>query len=60
MEESGMSYVERIDALKSRHQFLEHELKLEGQRPLPDSALIIRLKREKLWIKDEMSRLVRN
>lgn len=55
-----MSYVERIDALKSRHQFLEHELKLEGQRPLPDSSLIIRLKREKLWIKDEMSRLVRN
>lgn len=55
-----MSYVERIDALKSRHQFLEHELKLEAQRPLPDSSLIIRLKREKLWIKDEMSRLVRN
>ena len=60
MEESGMSYVERIDALKSRHQFLEHELKLEAQRPLPVSSLIIRLKREKLWIKVEMSRLVRN
>jgi hypothetical protein len=29
-----MSYVERIDALKSRHQFLEHELKQEAQRPL--------------------------
>lgn len=52
-----MSSEERIEALKMKHQTLEIELKNENQRPLPDSSVINKLKREKLRLKDEMARL---
>jgi len=52
-----MSFEERIESLRLKHETLETELKLESQRPLPDLAAIGKLKREKLRIKDEINRL---
>jgi hypothetical protein len=47
----------RLDALRSRHSELEARLESESSRPLPDNSLIATLKRQKLAIKDEMSRM---
>lgn len=47
----------RIDALKERHAVLETKLEREQTRPMPDNGLMASLKREKLQLKDEMSRL---
>ncbi|HEX8642752.1 MAG TPA: YdcH family protein [Allosphingosinicella sp.] len=47
----------RIAALQTQHAGLERRIAEESQRPLPDSALIARLKKEKLWVKEEMNGL---
>lgn len=52
-----MSFEDRIESLRLKHQALEQELHDESLRPLPDSALIAKLKREKLRLKDEIERL---
>lgn len=52
-----MSVEERITSLRSKHAVLEVELQEEVRRPLPDAATINKLKREKLKLKDELSRL---
>lgn len=52
-----MAFEDRIESLRSKHQALEAELKMETQRPLPDPSIINKLKKEKLRLKDEMSRL---
>ncbi len=52
-----MSFEDRIESLRLKHQSLEDELKAEGQRPSPDANVISRLKREKLKLKDEINRL---
>lgn len=52
-----MAFEDRIDSLRSKHQALDTELKMETQRPLPDPSIIAKLKKEKLRLKDEMSRL---
>lgn len=52
-----MSFEERIEALQVRHQSLDAEIELESRRPLPDTATVHKLKREKLRLKDEMVRL---
>jgi hypothetical protein len=49
----------RLDALNSRHTELETLLEHETARPMPDSSLIATLKRQKLAIKDEMTRMAR-
>jgi len=46
-----------IAALQTRHAGLDHRIAEESQRPQPDSALIARLKKEKLWLKEEISGL---
>jgi hypothetical protein len=43
-------------ALESRHARLDTRLAAETARPAPDAAVIARLKREKLRVKDELSR----
>lgn len=48
---------DRIETLRSRHENLEQELDKEHSRPLPNPSTIRELKRRKLLIKDEMSRL---
>ena len=52
-----MSLQARIDSLKDRHQTLESRIVAEDQRPKPDADALIRLKGEKLRLKDELERL---
>lgn len=47
----------RLSALASKHADLEHEIELEVHRPQPDSLHLTELKRQKLRVKEEMSRL---
>jgi len=46
----------RIEALRARHGKLEARIETEHQRPLPDTSVLQRLKREKLHLKDELAR----
>jgi uncharacterized protein len=41
-------------SLKSRHAQLDAQIHAEERRPAPDSALLARLKKEKLRLKDEI------
>lgn len=52
-----MSLESRLDSLKERHALLETRIADEDQRPRPDSDALMRLKLEKLHLKDEMERL---
>lgn len=52
-----MSLNTRLDALKERHASLEMRIFDEDQRPRPNSEALMRLKLEKLRLKEEMERL---
>ena len=52
-----MSTVDHIEALKAKHASLEHALNEESSRPHPDDYAICSLKKRKLQIKDEITRL---
>jgi len=52
-----MSLNTRLDALKERHASLEIRIFDEDNRPRPDSETLMRLKIEKLRLKEEMERL---
>lgn len=52
-----MTSEDRIESLRAKHQALETELKNETQRPNPDPAIVSKIKKEKLRIKDEIARL---
>jgi hypothetical protein len=52
-----MTLQSRIESLKSRHAELEGRIADEDQRPRPDADLMMRLKVEKLRLKEEMERL---
>ena len=43
-----------VEALASKHAALEAQIDAEETRPHPDDTLLMRLKREKLRLKDEM------
>ena len=45
---------QRLRALKRRHEQLENKVDAELKRPNPCSVELKRLKREKLYLKDEM------
>ncbi len=45
-----------MSALRIKHQELEAQLDREENRPLPDSRLILNLKKQKLQLKDVMAR----
>ena len=53
-----MSYSARLDALKQRHASLETRISDEDHRPRPDSDTLMRLKLEKLHLKEEMEKLL--
>ncbi|WP_082356020.1 YdcH family protein [Novosphingobium sp. AAP83] len=46
-----------ISALQTKHAGLERQIHAEMNRPLPDETLVAQLKRKKLKIKEELSRL---
>jgi hypothetical protein len=52
-----MSMSEHVDSLRDKHAHLEQVIDEEMHRPLPDQSLLSRLKREKLKLKDEITRL---
>ena len=52
-----MSQQAHLDALRERHAALEMRIVDEDQRPRPDSDTLMRLKVEKLHVKEEMERL---
>ncbi len=52
-----MSLEARIESLKGRHASLETQIHDEDSRPRPDGDALIRLKVEKLRLKEEMDRL---
>jgi hypothetical protein len=52
-----MAVQEHIEALRSKHLDLKHEIEEENQRPHPDDLRIAELKRQKLRIKDEIALL---
>jgi len=47
----------RAAALGARHSKLEKQILEEAKRPLPDAGRLAGLKRQKLMIKDELSRV---
>ena len=52
-----MSLQERIESLKAKHRALENAIEDEHNRPRPDDIEILRLKKQKLQIKDELASL---
>ena len=46
-----------VSALEAKHAGLEARIDEESQRPLPDTATLARLKKEKLKVKEEMAGL---
>lgn len=54
-----MQHAPRLNTLENRHANLEQQIAREGARPRPDDGALIRLKREKLQLKEEMERLRR-
>ena len=54
-----MSGAAHFTALESKHNDLETQIDRELHRPAPDQSRLTSLKREKLRIKEEMSRFER-
>ena len=52
-----MTFNPRLEALRERHVELEGRIFDEDHRPQPDSDALMRLKVEKLRLKEEMERL---
>ena len=52
-----MSYSSRLDALKQRHASLDSRIQDEDHRPKPDTDTLMRLKLEKLHLKEEMEKI---
>lgn len=52
-----MPDIPRLRTLEERHASLEARIADEDNRPRPDAEQLIRLKREKLRLKEEMERL---
>ena len=46
-----------VSALQAKHAGLEARISEEIQRPLPDTATLARLKKEKLKVKEEIAGL---
>jgi hypothetical protein len=44
-----------VSSLEAKHAGIEQQIVDEHRRPLPDTATLIKLKRQKLKIKEEMS-----
>jgi hypothetical protein len=53
-----MSVSERIEALRAKHHALEMAIEEENNRPKPDDMEIVKLKKQKLLIKDEIAGLM--
>ena len=52
-----MALDDHIESLKTKHSELETLIAQENARPHPDNSLVAGLKKQKLRIKDELTRL---
>jgi|AGTN01.1.fsa_nt_gi Protein of unknown function (DUF465). len=52
-----MSLQDRIESLKAKHAALDMAIEAENRRPYPNEPQISVLKRQKLAIKDELTRI---
>ncbi|MBB4210298.1 hypothetical protein CCR85_09545 [Rhodothalassium salexigens] len=52
-----MSVHAHMESLRTKHQQIDRALARETARPMPDDAKIAELKRQKLKLKDTLSRL---
>lgn len=52
-----MSLHDRVESLKAKHAALEMAIEAEARRPVPDTTQMHDLKRRKLLIKDELSKI---
>ena len=52
-----MSLLEHVGSLRVKKTQIEDMIDQEQHRPLPDQSILTRLKREKLKIKEQISRL---
>lgn len=43
-----------ISALQAKHESIEAKIRTEMNRPIPDSTLLSRLKKQKLRVKEEL------
>lgn len=48
---------QHVDALNSKHAGLDARLRAEMSRPAPDTGLVQDIKKQKLRIKEELSRI---
>jgi hypothetical protein len=55
MKETAMQNT-HLSALSAKHNVLDQRIHAETQRPLPDRLILAELKKQKLRIKEEMSR----
>ncbi len=54
-----MAVEDRIETLRNKHRALEAALSTERRRPHPDDIILATIKKQKLRLKDEMTRLAR-
>ncbi|WP_374764053.1 YdcH family protein [Yunchengibacter salinarum] len=52
-----MSMQTHVEALNSKHARIENAIHTEETRPNPDTIRLMQMKREKLRLKEEISRL---
>ncbi len=57
MAGNRMNSDDQVDTLIAQHRELQREIDDETQRPLPNSIALQALKRQKLRIKDEITRM---
>lgn len=50
-------HTSHVDALQTKHAGLEARLRTEMARPAPDAAMVQDIKKQKLRLKEEISRL---
>ena len=50
-----MTDLSQVEALRKRHAELDRQLEKEQARPMPDSAALAAIKRQKLAIKDQIT-----
>jgi hypothetical protein len=50
-------HTSHVDALQTKHAGLDARLRQEMARPAPDTAMVADIKKQKLRLKEEISRL---
>lgn len=52
-----MALLQHLETLKKRHTEIDLRILAENARPSPDENLLAKLKKQKLFLKDDIARL---